>query len=74
MSKADQARHLAEEAKGRLKKNIGDATDNPRMEAEGRAETLAAEAKQAGDKVKDAAREVADEGEDAVDRMRDQDR
>jgi uncharacterized protein YjbJ (UPF0337 family) len=74
MSMGDKIRHQAEEAKGRLKKNVGDATDNPEMEAEGRGETLAAEAKQAGDKVKDAAEEVVEEGEDAIDKMRDRDR
>jgi uncharacterized protein YjbJ (UPF0337 family) len=71
MSMGDKIKHQAEEAKGRLKKNVGDATDDPEMEAEGRAETLAAEAKQAGDKIKDAAQEATEEGQDAVDRMRD---
>lgn len=71
MSMGDKIKHQAEEAKGRLKKNVGDATDDPEMEAEGRAETLSAEAKQAGDKIKDAAHEVKEEGEDAVDKMRD---
>lgn len=71
MSMGDKIKHQAEEAKGRLKENVGEATDNPDMEAEGRGETLGAEAKQAGDKIKDAAHEAADQGEDAVDRMRD---
>jgi uncharacterized protein YjbJ (UPF0337 family) len=73
MSMGDKIEHQAEEATGRLKKNVGEATDNPEMEAEGRAETLAAEVKQAGDKVKDAAHEAAEEAEDAVDTMRDRD-
>jgi uncharacterized protein YjbJ (UPF0337 family) len=85
MSMGDKIEHQAEEAKGRVKKNVGDATDDPEMEAEGRKETLAAEAKQAGDKVKDraedvgdrvkdAAEDVGDKGEDMVDKMRDRNR
>jgi uncharacterized protein YjbJ (UPF0337 family) len=74
MSMGDKIEHQAEEAKGRVKKNVGDATDDPEMEAEGRKETLAAEAKQAGDKVKDVAEDVGDKGEDMVDKMRDPNR
>ena len=74
MSTGDKIKHQAEEAKGRVKKNVGEATDNPDLEAEGRDEILAAEAKQAGDKVKDAAHDVVEEGKDAVDRMKDRDR
>lgn len=71
MSMGDKIKHQAEEAKGRLKEKTGEATDNPDLAAEGRGETLGAEAKQAGDKVKDAAKGAVDEGQDAVDRMRD---
>jgi uncharacterized protein YjbJ (UPF0337 family) len=51
---SDKMKHQAEEAKGRLKETAGDATDNERMQAEGRGEQSSAQAKQAGDKVKDA--------------------
>ncbi|MCF4122348.1 CsbD family protein [Antribacter sp. KLBMP9083] len=71
MSMGDKIKHEAEEAKGRLKETVGDATDNPKLQAEGRGETLAAQAKQVGDEVKDAAQEVAEEGEEAVRRMKD---
>lgn len=74
MSMDDKIKHEAEEAKGRLKENTGDVTDNPELQAEGRAETLGAEAKQAGDKVKDAAQEAAEQGEDKVDKLKDRDR
>ena len=74
MSMEDKVKHEAEEAKGRLKENVGDVTDNPELQAEGRAETLGAEAKQAGDKVKDAAQEAGEQVEDKVDEMRDRDR
>jgi uncharacterized protein YjbJ (UPF0337 family) len=74
MSMGDKIEHQAEEAKGRLKKNVGDATDDAEMEAEGRKETLAAEAKQAGDKVKDVAEDVGDKGEDVVDKLTDRNR
>jgi uncharacterized protein YjbJ (UPF0337 family) len=74
MSTGDKIEHKAEEAEGRIKKNLGDAGDDPEMEAEGRRETLAAEAKQAGDKVKDVAEDVKDKGEDMVDKVRDRNR
>lgn len=67
MSMGDKIKHQAEEAKGHLKEKAGRATDDPDLEAEGRGEALGAEAKQAGDKVKDAAQDAVD----AVDRMRD---
>ena len=41
-------------AKGKLKKNTGEAVGNPRLEAEGRADETAGNLKQAGEKVKDA--------------------
>lgn len=71
MSMGDKVKHEAEEAKGRVKKTVGDVTNDPAMEDEGRDEVLAAKAKQGGDKVKDAAHDVGDKVEDAVDRMKD---
>ena len=60
MSFADKVEHKAEELKGAAKEKFGDATDNERLEAEGAADQTAANAKQAGDHVKDAARDVRD--------------
>lgn len=61
MSYTDKARNEAEELKGRTKEWIGEKTDNEQLEAEGEAEQLKARAKQAGEHVKDAAHDVAEE-------------
>lgn len=55
MSFADKAR----EVKGRAKEKAGDATDNERLEAGGATDRTAA-ARQAGEHVKDAGRDVRD--------------
>jgi len=60
MSLGDKIEHKAEELKGEAKEKVGDATDNPRLEGEGLADQDAANAKQAGDHVKDAAEDVRD--------------
>jgi len=60
MSFGDKAEHKAEEVKGAAKEKYGDATDNERLQAEGRTEKDAAHLKQAGDQVKDAAHEAKD--------------
>ena len=54
MGDNDKAQHKAEELGGKAKEALGDATDNERLEAEGRNEQTKANLKQAGDKVKDA--------------------
>jgi CsbD-like. len=61
MSYADKARNEAEELKGRTKEWVGDKTDNEQLEAEGKAEQLKARARQAGEHVKDAAHDAAEE-------------
>ena len=50
----DKMRNSAEEAGGKLKETVGDATDNERLEAEGKADQFGANMKQAGEDVKDA--------------------
>ena len=50
----DKAKNAAQEAKGKVKEGWGDATDNPELEAEGKADQAAANVKQAGENVKDA--------------------
>jgi uncharacterized protein YjbJ (UPF0337 family) len=60
MSYTDKARNEAEELKGRTKEWVGDKTDNERLEAEGAADRAKANAKQAGEHVKDAARDAGD--------------
>jgi uncharacterized protein YjbJ (UPF0337 family) len=54
MSIAKKIAHKAEAVKGGAKKTAGEATDNPRLEAEGRGDQTKGNLKQAGAKVKDA--------------------
>lgn len=50
----DKMRHKAEELGGKAKEALGKATDDERLEAEGKGEQSKADLKQAADKVKDA--------------------
>lgn len=50
----DKIDNKSEEAAGKLKEGAGRATDDERLEAEGRGEQTTANLKQAGEKVKDA--------------------
>ncbi|MFB6723156.1 CsbD family protein [Kribbella sp. NPDC056345] len=54
MSVGDKIKNAAEAAKGKVKKEAGDATDNRDLQAEGQAEKTTADLKQAGEKAKDA--------------------
>ncbi len=54
MSAADKAKHLGEELVGKAKEAAGKVTNNEKLEAEGKADQAKANAKQAGDDVKDA--------------------
>jgi uncharacterized protein YjbJ (UPF0337 family) len=60
MGLADKAKDKAEELAGKAKAAMGDATDNPDLEAEGRMQESKADVKQAGEDVKDAGDNVAD--------------
>jgi uncharacterized protein YjbJ (UPF0337 family) len=53
----DKVRNEAEEMRGKVKEGVGDATDNERLEAEGKGDQVKANLKQAGEKVKDAFRD-----------------
>ena len=64
MSNTDKMANKAQEAKGKVKEWVGDATDNESLQAEGTADQAKARAKQAGEHVKDA-------GKDAMDAVRD---
>ncbi len=61
MSYTDKAKNQAEEAKGKVKEWVGDKTDNEDLQAEGVADQTKAHAKQAGEHVKDAAHDVAED-------------
>lgn len=60
MSGADDIKNAAEKAGGKIKEGVGKATDNERLEAEGRGDQTKASAKQAGENVKDAAHNVGE--------------
>ena len=54
MGTVDKMKDKAEAAKGDAKQKVGDATDNEQWQAEGKAESMKGNLKQAGEKVKDA--------------------
>ena len=59
MGLGDKISHKAEELAGKAKAGAVDATDNPDLETEGRAQEAGAETKQAGDNVADALRDAS---------------
>jgi uncharacterized protein YjbJ (UPF0337 family) len=54
----DKVRNKGEETKGKLKETTGRATGDKDLEAEGRADRTKGSAKQAGEKLKDAAKGI----------------
>ena len=56
MGFGDKVTHKAQELRGRVKRNTGEITGNPRLRAEGSAEEMTGNLKQAVEKVKDAFR------------------
>ncbi|MDT0214608.1 CsbD family protein [Rothia sp. ARF10] len=54
MGIGDKIDNMSEDASGKAKEATGKATDNERLEAEGRADQSKADVKQAGEKIKDA--------------------
>ena len=60
MGLGDKIGNKAQEMTGKVKETVGDATDNERLQAKGAADQAAAKAKQAGEHVKDAAKDVFD--------------
>jgi uncharacterized protein YjbJ (UPF0337 family) len=56
---SDKVEHKGEEVAGKVKEEFGDATDNERLEAEGKVQQSGAQAKQAGDDVADALRDAS---------------
>ncbi|MFF1905918.1 CsbD family protein [Kitasatospora sp. NPDC058218] len=53
MSAEDKAKNIAEKAKGKAKEAAGKAVGNERLTAEGKADQVSGDAKQAGEKIKD---------------------
>ena len=54
----DKIKNAAEEAGGHIKEGLGKVTDNPDLEAEGKVDQADANVRQAGENVKDAARDA----------------
>ena len=54
MSAQDKIKNAAEDATGKIKEATGKATDDERLEAEGKSDQAKADLKNAGEKVKDA--------------------
>jgi uncharacterized protein YjbJ (UPF0337 family) len=54
MSTENKAANKVTEVKGKVKKTVGQATDNPDLEAEGKVDETEGNLKQAAEKVKDA--------------------
>ncbi|HTW16053.1 MAG TPA: CsbD family protein [Nocardioides sp.] len=60
MSFVDKAKHKAEELKGHGKEQAGKANDDPQLTAEGKADQTSGKTKQAGEHLKDAAKDIKD--------------
>jgi uncharacterized protein YjbJ (UPF0337 family) len=58
MSDSDKVSNKVEELKGRVKEGVGDATDDERLQGEGKVDQAKGNLKQAGEKVKDAVKGV----------------
>lgn len=54
MGTDDKIENTAQDAAGKVKEGVGDATGNDSLEAEGKSDQAGANLKQAGEKVKDA--------------------
>jgi uncharacterized protein YjbJ (UPF0337 family) len=54
MSDEDKAKNKGEQIKGKVKETTGKAVGNESLEAEGKADQVSGNLKQAGEKVKDA--------------------
>ena len=60
MGIGDKIQNAGEEAAGKVKEATGKATDNESLEAEGKGDQASANVKQAGEKAKDAVKNVFD--------------
>ena len=54
MSGVDKLKNTAQDLTGKVKEVVGDKTDDPNLEAEGKSDQTKADLKNAGEKVKDA--------------------
>jgi uncharacterized protein YjbJ (UPF0337 family) len=58
VSAADKAKDKGEVAKGKVKEGAGKVLGDPTLEGEGKADQTKGDVKQAGEKVKDAAKKI----------------
>lgn len=58
MGAGDKIDHQAEVLKGKVKETVGQVTDDPELEAEGQGDQAVGHVKQAGEKIKDAVKDV----------------
>ena len=54
MSTGDKIDNAAEGMKGKVKEEVGKATDDEQLQAEGKGDQVVADVKKAGEKIKDA--------------------
>jgi len=54
MATIDKAKNTAQQAKGKLKETVGKVSGNDKVRAEGKADQVKGDVKQAGEKLKDA--------------------
>lgn len=60
MGLGDKIKNEVQDASGRTKESVGEATGNSDLQAEGTGERVEAGIKKAGEKLKDAAKDVKD--------------
>lgn len=56
MSTSKKAKHTVDRLAGRVKENLGEITDNPRLRNEGKVDQVKARVKMSGERLKDAIR------------------
>jgi len=54
MATTDKAKNTAQQSKGKLKETVGKVSGNDKLRAEGKADQMKGNVKQAGEKLKDA--------------------
>jgi uncharacterized protein YjbJ (UPF0337 family) len=58
VSDSDKTRNKVEEIRGRAKEEVGRTTGDEELESQGKRDQAKSNAKQAGEKIKDAARDI----------------
>ena len=58
MGATDKAKNAGLEAKGKIKETTGKVTNNEQLEAEGRADQVEADVRQAAERAKDTAKDI----------------